>query len=83
MSTTERQAPAAASSPRDTESGVPGKDAVDRRSSAVLQHSDVSEKEADEMAAVPWEQHDRNPINWPSWKKTHLIVMLSSFGFVS
>ncbi|KAM3470943.1 hypothetical protein MY8738_009545, partial [Beauveria namnaoensis] len=81
MSTTEHQAPAAAS-PRDTESGVPGGDALDRRSSAVHQHSDISEKQTDEAAAVPWEQHARNPMNWPNWKKTHLIVMLSSFGFV-
>ncbi|KAM3444767.1 hypothetical protein NHJ13734_001117 [Beauveria thailandica] len=82
MSTTERQAPTAAS-PRDTESGVPGRDAVDRRSSVVHQPSDVSEKQIDEVAAVPWEQHPRNPMNWPNWKKMHLIVMLSSFGFVS
>ncbi|KAK3196899.1 hypothetical protein K4F52_000243 [Lecanicillium sp. MT-2017a] len=34
-------------------------------------------------AHVPWEEDPANALNWPTWRKAHLIVMLASYGFVA
>lgn len=79
MSTTE-QAPSTAVSERDTEKGV-----VENGNGApsTQDQSDASDQQPDKLATVEWDEDPRNPMNWPGWKKVHLIMMLASFGFVS
>ncbi|EGX88527.1 bicyclomycin resistance protein, putative [Cordyceps militaris CM01] len=47
--------------------------------------SDTSEKQQQDpaLSLLDWDRDAQNPMNWPGWKKAHLMVMLSSFGFVS
>ncbi|TQV95178.1 bicyclomycin resistance protein [Cordyceps javanica] len=82
MSTAE-QAPATAVPPRSQEQSNAPKTTPIGQAHAVHDHSDASEKQVDKAAVVEWDRDPRNPMNWPNWKKVHLIVMLSSFGFVS
>lgn len=32
---------------------------------------------------VPWENDPANALNWPAWRKAHMIAMLASYGFVA
>lgn len=74
-------APSTGVSESNMEKGVLGDTAVDQ--AAIQDQSDVSDRLPEKAAQIAWEDDPRNALNWPTWKKVHLIVMLSSFGFVS
>ncbi|OAA63155.1 Major facilitator superfamily domain, general substrate transporter [Cordyceps fumosorosea ARSEF 2679] len=84
MSTTEPVPSTPTRPDGDAQEGAPGAASPPGTGLSVPASSDASEKQLDKTsAAVEWDLDPRNPMNWPNWKKAHLIIMLSSFGFVS
>lgn len=46
-------------------------------------HRTSGERDYFEATAINWETDPENPLNWPTWKKVHLVIMLSSMAFVA
>lgn len=46
-------------------------------------HIDNGELACGTNAVIDWEDDPHNPLNWPTWRKVHLVVMLATMAFLA